>query len=205
MKLVEVDRKHAPLAFLVTGVPGVGKTTVSRELAQRFPRAAHIAADVLGAMVLSGHVPPRAPSGEHALPGTEEGGEGDRQLLLRARNASRLCDSFFRAGFTPIVDDVVVRKLQLDHYLRHVRARPLVPVILTAPREIVIAREPQRAAHKRGLVAEWLFLEDTLRGELADVGLWIDTSAQTPSQSADAILEAVRTGRRGLPADRVCW
>jgi hypothetical protein len=205
MQLVEVDQEHAPFAFLVTGVPGAGKTTVSRELAQRFPRAAHISTDVLGTMILSGRVPPRAPNSKSPLPGAEEGGEGDRQLLLRARNASLLGDSFFRASFTPVIDDVVVRKLQFDFYMQHLRSRPLVPVVLAPRREIIVARACQRATHKQGLVEEWLFLDDTLRSELADVGMWIDTSAQTPSQSADAILDELRAASAGPGADRICW
>jgi hypothetical protein len=204
MRLVEVDTERAPFAFLITGVPGAGKTTVSRELARRFPRAAHIPTDVLGAMVLAGRVPPCPPDGTDRRPDVEEGGEGDRQLLLRARNASLLCDSFFRAGFVPIVDDVVVRRLQLDYYMQHLRSRPLLPVVLAPRRELVIARERGRAAHKQGLVDEWLFLEDTLRSELAGIGTWIDTSNQTPSQSADAILAAVQAGHAGSAVDRAC-
>jgi predicted kinase len=205
MQLVEVDKEHAPFAFLLTGIPGAGKTTVSWELAQRFPRAAHISTDILGAMILSGRVPPRAREDEPPLPSAEGSGEGDRQLLLRARSASLLGDSFFRAGFTPIIDDVVVRRLQLDYYMQHLSSRPLVPVVLAPRREIIIARARGRAAHKQGLVEEWLFLEDTLRSELADVGVWIDTSAQTPSQSAETILDAVRATRAGPGADRICW
>ena len=187
MKLVEIDDEPAAAAFLVTGVPAAGKTTVARELAGRFERSAHVPADLLGAMVLGGREPPRPPAAEDSA----EGGEEDRQLLLRARNAALLCDSFFAAGFTPVVDDVVVRSLQLDHYLEHLRARPLVFVVLAPRREVVLARDARREPHKRGLAAEWEFLETALRAELPEVGLWIDSSDQEPAETVDAILAAV--------------
>ncbi len=157
-------------------------------------------------MVSSGKVPP-SPVRSGTTPdavtaGGEEGGEADRQLLLRARNASLLCDSFFNAGFTPVVDDVVVRRLQLEHYLEHLHSRPLVLVVLAPRRDVLLARDRAREPHKRGLAEEWLFLEDTLRDDLSHVGLWIDTSDQSPGETVEAILAA--SGRASVPQiDRI--
>jgi hypothetical protein len=189
MQLVELDNEPAEVAFLITGVPGSGKTTVSRELARRFPRAAHISSDAIGAMILSGKVLPHPPYTEPMPLGAEDGGEADRQLLLRAHSAGLLCDSFFRAGFTPIVDDVVVRKLQLDYYLAHIQARPLLLVVLSPKRDVVFGHDSLRDSTKRGLAEEWWFLTETLQSELLEVGIWIDTSDQSPCETVDTILE----------------
>jgi broad-specificity NMP kinase len=191
MQSVELDRRPAAIAFLVTGVPGSGKTTVSRELAQRFQQGAHICADALGAMTLAGRALPHPPHRRERAEAAADCKEADRQLLLRARNASLLCDSFFSAGFTPVVDDVVVRQLQLSFYLEHIRSRPLALIVLSPHRDIVLAHDAARAPHKRGLADEWLFLENTLHEELANTGIWLDTSEQSPAESVDEILQAV--------------
>ena len=71
-------------AYLITGIPGAGKTTVSRLLAQRFPLAAHIEADRLQELIVSGSLWPDQEPREEAM----------RQLRLRARNAALLAESF---------------------------------------------------------------------------------------------------------------
>jgi adenylate kinase family enzyme len=42
------------LVIVVSGVPGAGKSSVSRALAQRFEHGAHIEADTLQKMIVSG-------------------------------------------------------------------------------------------------------------------------------------------------------
>ena len=48
-----------------------------------------------------------------------------RQLRLRGRNVALLADSFFDAGFTPIVDDVVIAS-RLTELKADLRSRPLL-------------------------------------------------------------------------------
>jgi adenylate kinase family enzyme len=66
----------AEAVYLVTGVPGAGKSTVSRLLCRRYPRAAHIEGDDLQhGLTVSGLVAPdQAPAAE-----------AERQLALRMR------------------------------------------------------------------------------------------------------------------------
>ena len=85
-----------PAIIVVSGVQGAGKSTVARALAERFSRAVHIEADTLQRMIVSG--------GEW----TTEPGEAARQLRLRLRNACLLARSFFDAGFTAVVDDLIL-------------------------------------------------------------------------------------------------
>ena len=190
MQRVEVDVEPAPLALLVTGVPGSGKSTVAARLAARLPCAAHVSADAVGAFLVSGRVDPPLP--DEPSGGAE--GEATRQLFLRARNASLLCDSFFRAGVTPILDDVVVRQVQLDYYLESIVSRPLELVVLAPSIESILARD--RGREKRGIGERWTWLDERLRTELAGVGTWIDSTEQAPEETVEAILAA--TGLRAV-------
>ncbi|GHA70044.1 AAA family ATPase [Streptomyces termitum] len=167
----------APGALLLAGIPGSGKSTVSAALAARFARAAHIEVDHLQELIVSGgHWP--TPDGDP---------EADRQILLRARNAGLLADSFAAAGFVPVLDDVVVRRSHLDFYRRSVTAVPLHVVVLApGPKK---AWERNNARDKR-LTTDWTFLDEAMRAELADEAVWIDNADQTVAETVDAVLAA---------------
>ncbi|MFI9111311.1 AAA family ATPase [Streptomyces venezuelae] len=169
--------QSAPGAVLLAGIPGSGKSTVAAALAARFARAAHIEVDELQSLIVSGcHWP--TPDGDP---------EADRQILLRARNACLLADSLATAGFLPVLDDVVVRRSHLDFYRAHARAVPLHVVILAPGPDR--AWERNNARDKR-LTTNWAFLDEAMREELSDEGLWIDNADQTVEETVDAVLRA---------------
>ena len=71
--------------YIVSGIPGAGKTTVSGLLARRFKRGVHIEADLVQQMIVAGGVWPEWEPREKAM----------RQFQLRRRNVRMLADSFF--------------------------------------------------------------------------------------------------------------
>ena len=162
--------------WLITGIPGAGKSTVAREIAGRLPRSAHVEVDLLREMVVSGY----------AAPGQEPLSESDAQLELGARNAALLADSLMDAGFTPIVDDVVLR-LQLARY-RDVLARwPLRLVVLAPPVEVALERDSRR--EERHVAGRFAFLDAELRRQMRGMGLWLDTSGMSVTETVDAIVQ----------------
>ena len=163
-------------AFLISGVPGAGKSTVARLLALRFPRAAHIEADEIQNLIVSGCLHPQE----------EPRKEAERQLRLRTTNVSLLADSFAAASIVPVIDDTVVTRNRVSDYLADLRTRPLRLVLLAPPLEVALARDRARGYKQVGHL--WAHLDDEMRRDLPGVGLWLDTSKLAPAETVDLIL-----------------
>ncbi|WP_328910168.1 AAA family ATPase [Streptomyces sp. NBC_00234] len=174
---LSIDREPAAGAVLLSGIPGSGKSTVAAALAARLRTSAHIDVDDLQEMIVSGGAWPSATGNE----------EADRQILLRARNACLLADSFVAAGFVPVLADVVVRRSHLDFYRATLRAKTF-HVVFLAPGPAVAWRRNQE--RDKVLTTDWTFLDEAMREELGASGTWIDNSGQTVEETVDAVLAA---------------
>jgi predicted kinase len=164
------------LAWLITGIPGAGKSTVARLLAATMPRAAHIEGDRLGELIVSGAVRPDAEPRE----------ESRRQMRLNVRNQCLLARSFAGAGFVPVMDYVVVDRARLGLYRRLLPALDLRFVVLHPGREVALARD--RARPEKTVAAAFAYLEDILVRELAGTGLWVASGRLSPEETVALIL-----------------
>lgn len=162
--------------FLITGIPGAGKTTVASSLAARFERGVHIEGDALQGMIVSGGVWPEPPG---------PSGEAAEQLRLRYRHSALLAASFYDAGFTPVIDDIVIGEKWLAVHREVLGKRPLRVVVLAPDMEAVRRRN---AGRQKDVFETWGYLDEAIREEMDGVGVWVDSSGQTAQETVEEIL-----------------
>lgn len=170
--------------FLITGAQAAGKSTVGRMLAERFDRGAFVEGDLMWKLIVSGN---------EDMSGVDPTHEQIRQLTLRYRNGALLADSLFENGFTAVHSDIVMEH-GIAQYVAMVRNRPLYVVMLRPSVEAVVARERGRGTNayrdwpsiEEGVDAFYEWIDNTDR-----VGLWVDSSDQTPDETVDEIMERV--------------
>jgi cytidylate kinase len=174
-----------PEVFLVTGISAAGKTTVSQALAERFDYAVHVKGDMFRRMVVSGRVNMR-----HDAPP-----EARKQLDLRYRLAAGTANAYFDAGFTVVVQDIVMGPSLAD-LVSWITRRPLYVIVLAPCVDAVARREelrPKTAYRPEGPTID--DLDSYLRNETPRIGLWLDTSDQTPDETVDEILSRKEEAR----------
>ena len=169
-----------PFVVIITGVMAAGKSTVARLLAERLPKAAYVPGDTFRRMIVSGRheMTPDAPP------------EAESQLRLRYRLAAMTADAYVEAGFNAVVQDIIIGG-DLGEFVELVKSRPLYVVVLAPSAEVVAARE---AARPKTGYAEWSVEEfvRSLHEDTPRIGLWIDSSHQTPEQTVEEILSRAR-------------
>ncbi|MFD6417228.1 AAA family ATPase [Streptomyces sp. NPDC060194] len=175
--------RREPECVLVTGMPGAGKSTVTRLVGERFERAARLGGDDVNGMIVSGFV--------WAL--GEPRDEAARQVRLLHRNLCALANNFGDAGFTVLVDAVLPSRADLDFFLAELRSHHVQLVVLDPGIATCRYRNTVRAPSERFDFDGYDMLDASMRSQYGDVGWWFDTSALTPGQTADRI---VHEGRR---------
>lgn len=158
--------------IVVSGIMAAGKSTVSQLLAERFRYGVHLRGDVFRRMIVSGQASSNA----------DMGAEAQKQLRLRYRLACQAADGYAQAGFTVVLQDVVIGEL-LREFLHTIETRPRYLVVLTPRPEIIEYRLGD--ARSQYSVDE---LDHELHAFTPRRGLWLDNSDLTPNETVDAIL-----------------
>ena len=175
-----------PSVVLVTGIPGAGKSTVARALAERLPRAACIEGDLVQHhFTVTGLVGP----------GDEPADEAERQLRLRWANCAALALNFWRAGFLAVVEHAASRRSWIEQFLAATDPAPMSLIVLAPTLETALARDRQRP--EKQVADRFRHMDAELRADVRGLGWWLDTTELTVAESVDAVLAA------GLAAGRL--
>lgn len=171
----------API-WLITGAQASGKSTVGELLAARFERSVHVRGGQFYRWAVRGWV---------HFDDSERPVQARELLDLRYRLSATVAAEYATAGFVTVVQDniygtdVVRWMAQVANYPRHL-------VVLRPRVDVVQLREDQRhaatgkVAYRDGYTPAHndAHLLETPR----ELGLWLDTSGQTPDESVAEIL-----------------
>jgi chloramphenicol 3-O-phosphotransferase len=173
--------------IVVTGIQAAGKSTIAQALAERLDRSVHLRGDVFRRMIVSG----RAEMGPADPPA-----EAVAQLRLRYRLAAMAADAYADAGFTVVLQDIIIGS-HLPGVVTAIRFRPLYVVVLAPRADVVEARDRARQLARGKLACKPgdqspAELDAAFRRQTPRIGLWLDTSGQTVAETVEEILRRFR-------------
>lgn len=161
---------------VVTGQPAVGKSTICATLAARRDLAAHVKADDLHRMIVSG--------GEWPSSGTAP---AHSQLLARTRNAAQVAYNLAATGVHVFIDEVVALPEQVE--ILDTCLGPAHWVVLTASLGTISERDASRGKHT---AAAYLNLGVDIVDLVAErAAIVVNTDALDPQQTSDAVDRAL--------------
>lgn len=171
--------------WLVTSAQGAGKSTVADLLARSFERGVHVRGGLFYRWAVRGWV-----HFDDADPK-----EARRLLELRYRLSSRVAEEYATAGFTCIVQDNIYGD-DVTKWLASIRRRPLFLVVLRPTVGVLTARDQTRRRSTGKTSYRGSYTPAQNDADLATtprhLGLWLDTSDQTPEQTVAEVLSRRR-------------
>ncbi|GLF96391.1 hypothetical protein SYYSPA8_18860 [Streptomyces yaizuensis] len=181
-----------PLAVLLIGPAGAGKTTAARHwAARRAAPTAHISLDDVREWVRSGFADPQTGWNEHS----------ETQYRLARRTCGFAARNFLANGISCIIDDAVFPDwpvVGLGGWKRHV-GPGLLPVVLLPGLEAVLERNARRGGNRRLSDEEVASIHGRMAGWYGSGLPIIDNSRHDVETTARALDEALARSLAGPP------
>lgn len=120
--------------YILSGVPGSGKSSVATSLMRRFPLGLHISVDDVREWVVSGIA--------HPVPTWTE--ETARQFALARRATAKAARIYAEAGFAVAIDEVIFPNEAEQLFVRPLTPLPARKILLLPDLEEALARNAAR-------------------------------------------------------------
>jgi chloramphenicol 3-O-phosphotransferase len=125
-----------PGIYLISGVPGSGKISVSMALMRRFSNGLHIPVDSIREWIVSGIA--------HPVPVWTT--ETSRQFLLARRTAAQAARIYADAGFAVAIDDVIFPGEAEELFIEPLSNFPIHKILLLPSLQVALARNASRTS-----------------------------------------------------------
>jgi chloramphenicol 3-O-phosphotransferase len=170
--------------FLISGVPGAGKSTVARRLMERFPRGIHISVDSIRAAAVSGYADPTQPWTE----------ETHRQFELAREVAAYWAGRYADAGFAVAIEDVINPEEGAE-MVAALSPRPVRRILLLPSGDTLLHRNATRTnkSFDTSVLVETIErLHEEFKGHDWLDWIVLQTDAETPEETVHRMLSRER-------------
>ena len=170
-------------AFVISGTPGSGKSSVAVTLMQRFELGLHIPVDDLREWVVSGVA--------HPVPDVTP--ETNRQFALARRSAAQLAKIYSDNGFAVAIDDVIDPQNAATLIERPLSPLTVYKVLLRPGLKEALKRNAERTQKAFDTsvlinVIERIYSEQNLEAYQAENWYILDSSDLTVGETVDSVL-----------------
>ena len=174
---------HETSVLILSGAPGVGKTTTARILAARSDRAVHLESDLFFHFIQSGYIDPWK-------------AESHEQNRIVMRIVADAAAAYAAAGFFTIIDGIIIPGWFLEPLRDSLReaGHQVAYAVLRAPLPVCASRAQSRESQPLGDrdVVERLWHDFADLGPLESNA--IDAGTSSPEEAADLLTRRLRDG-----------
>jgi predicted kinase len=174
--------------LILTGPPGIGKTTVARNLSECESRSVHLEADRFFFFIRSGLIEP-----------WDQASDAQNQLVMRI--AATAAASYAQAGYATIFDGIVIPRWTLGAIRETLGAAgvPVAYAVLRAPHVVCAARVHEREGNPEAFDPGVLTAISTEFDDLGEFEPYaIDVTGMDVEQAATTISTRLADGSLDL-------